>query len=263
MINPEQDTGEQFFLDHVNKIAILSLNELSQRFLGDDAAEFIETIRVVTDSESEKGNAIPKVGMVNLENMRMDLVVETKALEDFADNAVDYATEGVLISKSDIVKLLLGAGAANAVLAWKTLHSIDKDFKEKIYYRDMICNKAYLWEAAASYDDDNDTSLRLAVEQLGDDQVPTINAIRFAVGVSLHYLNDSIDLQSRIPELFRPILVEQEESRAQNLSFLLDTKVFTLESLFDLYNKSSPELMYGLSFPMEPGEEIDSIFARG
>ncbi len=248
-----------FHSDQIEWLANTASRELSVDFIGDEAEEFIDNLEVITDFESNTGIIIPTVGY-SRQNGKLNLKIEPNSINDFAEKTLSDYENDAEVSVSDLTRLFVGGGVARAILAWKSLKAKEIDYSASSPYIDKICDKRYLWEAVDKFDDNNGTTLRRSVEKLGDEQIPIINIYRFVTGVSLHYLNETIDLQSRIPETFRPILLEEEQSRVNDLKFNL--ALFEPNTAFDLYDKSAPQLMYALSFPMEPAEEISSIFAQ-
>jgi hypothetical protein len=99
----------------------------------------------------------------------------------------------------------------------------------------------------------HDTTFRQTVEKLNDDQVASINALRFGFGASLNYLSDTHDLQVTIPESFILRLNDQEEAR--RLDLRTNKAIIDHESAYKLYDDSAPLLSIALSFPMPPSEQ--------
>ncbi len=252
----EQDPSSseaKFIQSQFREYAELALDKLPLQFLGDEAESLRQDVEVIYCEGSDKGDVVPVVSCDFMQR-KLLLIVEQGSILEFAEKFVEEA-ETSDFSEADIVRLLVGAGVARSILAWKLLPIVGDDVtqEEKEQIQDRICDKKGLWELVDAYDTEHKTDLRPSVEKLNDDQVSLVNTLRFAIGASLDYLSDVHDVQIEVPKSFVFRLNEQELARRLDLRTYM--AILDQGSAYELYEDAAPLLSYALSFPMCPGEQ--------
>lgn len=250
------------FLSH----ATYSLDTLPELYLGELSQPFVDSLVVNINMDFGVGNVMPTVSY-DMGSDMLSLNIEPMSIIEYSEKLLAGTEEDMDINVADLAKFFVGAGVARAILSRKAAALPTADQESRLRYTDKICDKTYLWKAVADFDDElryphdeKRFKLRTPVEKMGDDQVPTINVLRFVFGASLNFLSEVHDLQVNLPNLFRPELVEEEQSRAIDLN--MNLAILDAESAFNIYHESPPYLLYGLSFPMTPAEELTSFFAE-
>lgn len=253
--NPES----QFIIDQQVTHANQAFDVLAPQFLGDDEARvWSERFTIVMVNDNPKGEPIPTV--------RYDTRTDSLSVRIEPESVLSYAEEITAeqedsMEPADIVRFLIGAGVARAILAKRALPLQGTDQVDPLrrQIQEALCDRTQLWEAADIYDDEEGTNLRCRVEKLNDEQITRINTLRFAFGASLTYLSDTLDLQIHMTDQFREKLVEIEEGRALDLRTAL--ALLDSETAYRVYDDAAPEILYALSFPMTPSEELQSFVA--
>lgn len=235
-----------------------ALDELAELFLGDEADELKHRLLVNINDRYLTGSVLPTIAY-DMSCEAFMLNIEPTSISEYASEQIDEKVDED-VTVADLSKLLVGAGVARAILASKAAVLTRADLESKHRYHEKICQIGYLWEAVATYDDEHETSLLGVLERLGDTTTPQINVVRFAMGASLNYLTDIRSLQTKVPELFQSDLVTVETARETSLVYNLS--ILEGESAFEIYDGALPTMLWGLSFPMSPAEELTSFFAE-
>lgn len=250
------DHEARFTVEHLLEMGKRAAEVLGPIYLGEADSEKLCAMLEPEIYEGEPhGNVVPTL-LYNSKTKKLHFRVELETMLQFAEQTAEELDNGV--ASADIVRLLLGAGVARSILAWKALplRSLE-DSPQRRKYQEQLCQKEPLWSAVNIFDEKQSTNLRMAVERLGDDQLTRVNILRFAFGASLTHLSDALDWQIQLPNHMRKSLMENEAGREIDLRTAL--AILEAESAFALYDDATPELLLALGFPMTPGEELDSF----
>lgn len=240
-----------------------ALTELAPKYLGDEGAVLRNMLTVKIREEDERGEAVP-LTEYNRCSKQLIMHIEPNSTLEYAAEMQDDINHGV--EAADIAKILVGAGIARCIVGWKASKSMGTTEEQQNRYKELLCSKEELWRACDAFDDQMEpedqaqVKLRRVVERLGDGQIIRINVLRFAFGASLTHLSDSMSLQQNMVEHMRSTLIDTEKQRQANLRF----NIAWLErgSAFAIYDDATPELELAFSFPMTPGEELQSFAAE-
>lgn len=249
--------GERAFIkEQIADIANKSLEVLGPLYLDDQWESLRGSLRYeIVDPNNERGNVVPTVKWSSKDSAFI-LEIEPETILNFSEEISDMAGDEVMTS--DVTRLLVGAGVARCILAWKTLPiGLVGDEKTKRHYQDLLCQGEPVWSAASKFDEENGTNLQMAVERLGDKRMPRVNVLRFCIGASLTHLSNVVNLQIVIPTHMQQELLIQEQARARELS--IASAILDRENAFELYDDAVPDMLIAFSFPMSPAEELSSF----
>lgn len=227
-----------------------ALDKMADIFLGVPATEVADRFSFRLRSEERKGAFIPGAHYDHPTG-KITVIIEPESVEEYADDISDEVNDGV--ESGDIVRVLIGAGVAKAILGWRTSQLGLDDEGAFRRHKEVICQKSDLWEAAAKFDDLHSSNIRRAVERLGDDELMRINWLRFSLGASLRYMSDVPNLQNSMVEHMQKELLSEETTRAIELQYNLGWQ--EPESAFANYDSKVPFIELAFSFPMSPSEE--------
>jgi hypothetical protein len=247
---PPENIEKFYIQEQLLEYAEAALTQLAPIFLGDNTGELLDHLSIKLRLNDQKMSMIP-TAQFDIETRNLEIIIEPEAVMEGAEELADEINHD--IGRADVARMLVSTGVARTILGWKTSASGLDNEKTADIYKELICNKDYLWEEAARLDDTKDTNLRRAVERLGDAQIMRINFMRFAIGASLRLTSDVPDLQQAFVHHMRDELSEKENLRSKELEMMLGW--LEADNAFRIYDENTPEIELAFSFPMTPAEE--------
>lgn len=247
---PSEDIEKLYVQEQLVEYAETALAQLAPVFLGDNTGELLDHLSIRLRLTEQQMSMIPTARFDDCTG-NLEIILEPEAIMEGAEELADEINHG--IGQADVAKMLVSVGVAKTILGWKTTAAGLNNEKTANNYKELICNKDYLWEEVCRLDDAKDTNLRRAVERLGDAQTMRINFMRFAIGASLRLSSDVPDLQQAFVYHMREELSEKENLRSKELEMMLGW--LEAESAFRIYDENTPEIELAFSFPMTPAEE--------
>lgn len=251
----EYDSESAFVDKNLKRYAEAAYEQIAHTFLGENADTLRERFEIVMRRGADQsGNIIP-TAIYDAAKDGITLIVEPEPVIEYASNLTDEINHEV--EEADMARVLVGSGVARTILGYKTAYSDLTGTANRQRYMELICSKEHLWEETATFDDTYGTNLRLAVERMGDDQIPRVNMLRFAIGASLRYMSDVPQLQRALVDRQREELINLEAGRDSNLR--LNVAWLMTDNAYRIYDDCLPEIEFAFSFPMSPAEEQQFI----
>lgn len=247
--------GAEFLHNQFTQYFHTAKESLAQ-FYFDEAGRqaFEDNVKMTIVSDIEKGSVVPTCSYSGKTNSFL-VKIETDTIEQAS---LEYGTD-IDESPGDLLKLFVGAGVARSLLAWKTLPiKLDESDPRRLEVQETLFNKQPLLALADRIDPCGDYALKTSVERAGEDEVSKINTLRFVFGVSLQHMTDVTNWQQNLPIKFQDLLLLDQRQR------ILDLKSYiaildNAQDAFNMYDDTVDHVLFGLSFPMSPVEELRSL----
>jgi len=220
----------------------------------DEAEWFIRSTELDIKSQNQKGLVIPTCRFV-AKDAKFYVNIEPESVWE----AAHLINSSIMLNEADITKIIVGIGVGRAILGSKTLPIKQIDNHPR---RNDLLNALYDVRPLKAFADQVDplgrNNILQSIDRMSEDEISQINSLRFATGASYRQMFGSIFQASDMVMCMQEELCKNQNQRRIELNQAVNI-LGPVQNAFDFYDITVDNLLFALSAPMTPAEEIQGL----